>query len=158
VKRSLCLAAVVLVAALAAPPTAGALIQLNRGIAGVRLNNTKAEVRAALGKPRRVIHGMNDFGGFTRYHYGGRIDVIFQSGNQVTSVTTAGLGDRTARGVGVGSRERTVKRRTPGVKCETFIGGIRSCHTGNFRAGTRVTDFRMRNHRVRRVTVAFVID
>ena len=157
-KRSLCVAALLLVAALAAPPTAGALIQLNRGIAGVRLNNTKAEVRAALGKPRRVIHGMNDFGAFTRFRYTGRIDVIFQSGNRGTSVTTRGLGDRTARGVGVGSRERTVKRRTPGVKCETFIGGIRSCHTGTFGAGTRVTDFRIRNNRVTRVTVARVID
>jgi len=158
VKRYACATALLLAATLAAPPTAGAIIQLDRGIAGVRLNNTKAQVRAALGKPRRIVNGMNDFGAFTRFDYRGRIRVIFQGQHRVTSVTTTGLGDRTARGVGVGSRERTVKRRTPGVKCETFIGGIRSCHTGSFRAGTRVTDFRIRKGRVKRVTVGFVID
>jgi hypothetical protein len=158
VKRSICAAALLLAIALAVPPTAGALIQLDRGIAGVRLNNTKAEVRAALGKPKRIVNGMNDFGPFTRFDYRGRIRVIFQGQKRVTSVTTSGLGDRTARGVGVGSTEKAVNRRTPGVKCETFIGGIRSCHTGSFSAGTRVTDFRIRKGRVRRVTVAFVID
>ena len=155
-KRTLLLAVMLVVILLALPPAAGALIQIDRGIAGARLGNTKSEVRTALGQPRRVRHGMNDFGAFTTYSYPGKIKVFFQSGNKVTSVSTTGRSDRTSRGAGVGSTEARVDR-IKGVKCETFFG-TRSCHTGTFAAGTRVTDFLIRNGRVRRVTVGFVID
>ena len=154
-------ASIVLIAsatALSFPAGAAALIQPDRGIAGARLGNTKAEVRAALGKPGRVKRGMNDFGPFTVFRYRGAISVTFQGNRRVTSVTTKGHGDRTIRGVGVGSSERSVQRRVPGVTCETFFGTTRSCHTGDFSAGTRVTDFRIRDGRVTRVTVGFVID
>src|SRR4051812_49908312 len=36
------------------PATAGAMIQIDKGIAGARLGNTKAQVRAALGAPAKV--------------------------------------------------------------------------------------------------------
>jgi hypothetical protein len=133
------------------------MIQIDRGIAGARIGNTRAEVRAALGTPARVIAGTNDFGAFTEYRYHGRIRVIFQGGSTVSSVVTRGLGDRTARGVGVGSSERAVRRKVPGVKCET-TSGFRSCHTGNFLAGQRITDFAIRHKRVTRVTVGIVLD
>jgi hypothetical protein len=155
--RSLATFLTVSVLALAYPATAGALIQIDRGIAGARLNNTKAQVRAALGRPGRVIHGNNDFGSFTTFRYRGAISVTFQGDRRVSSVTAKGPGDRTARGVGVGSTEQQVEQRVAGISCETFFG-TRSCHTGTFAAGTRVTDFRIRNGRVTRVTVAFVID
>ena len=35
---------------------------------------------------------------------------------------------------------------------------MRTCHTGEFIAGRRVTDFRLANGNVESVTVAFVID
>jgi hypothetical protein len=152
-----CIALLTLLAALIAPAPASALIQVDRGIAGVRLDNTKAEVRAALGDPDRIVNGSNIFGPFTEYRYAGRIYVFFQGDRRVTSVTTRGLGDRTARGVGVRSRERSVRRKVPGVTCDT-ITGTRSCHTGSFTAGERVTDFKIRRGRVRSVTVGFVID
>ena len=44
-------------AALLVPPAASALIQVDRGIAGARLNNTKAQVRVALGNPNRIRNG-----------------------------------------------------------------------------------------------------
>ena len=144
-------------AALASPAAAPALIQVDRGIAGVRLDNTRAEVRAALGAPDRRRSGENPFGRFVEYRYAGGIRVLFQGGRRVTSVTTTGLGDRTARGVGVRSSERAVRRRVRGVRCETF-GGVRSCHTGAFDAGTTITDFMLRRGRVVRVTVGIVID
>lgn len=156
--RSLSLALTVVVVGLALPSSASALIQIDRGIAGARLNNTPAEVPAALGKPGRVVRGRNDFGPFTVFRYRGAISVAFQGRRNVTSVTIKGLGDRTARGVGVGSTEQGVERRVRGITCETFFGTTRSCHTGNYRAGTRVTDFRIKGGKVTRVTVGFVID
>jgi hypothetical protein len=157
VKRLALLAAAVVAVSLVAPSSASALIQIDRGIAGARLGNTKAQVRAALGQPRRVVNGRNDFGPFTEFRYAGGIVVTFQSGNTVTGVRTTGLGDRTARGVGVRSTERAVRRRVPGVSC---LGSatLRICQTGAGRPGQRVTAFFVRNGRVVRVTVAFVID
>jgi hypothetical protein len=133
------------------------MIQVDKGIAGARIGNTRAEVRAALGTPRTVKHGTNDFGSFTEFRYAGGLRVDFQGNTKVTSVTTTGRGDRTARGVGVGSSERSVRRRVAGVTCET-TAGTRSCHTGDFLPGKRVTDFRIRHKRVTRVTVGIVID
>jgi hypothetical protein len=145
-------------AVLAAPAGASAMIQVDRGIAGVRLNNTEAQVRAALGAPRSIQTGTNDFGGFKQLRYRGGIRVLFSGGDRVTLVSTTGLGDRTSRGVGVGSRERAVRRRVPGVRCET-VSGDRMCHTNRFVGGQRVTVFFIRpNGRVRRVDVGIVID
>lgn len=155
--RRLTAATVALLAPLAAPAAASALIQVDKGIAGARLGNSRAEVRAALGTPASKRSGTNDFGPFVEYRYRGGIRVGFQGRTEVTSVTTSGRGDRTARGVGVGSRVSTVRRRVAGVRCETFVGA-RSCHTGRFRAGEVVTDFQIRGGRVTRVTVGRVFD
>jgi hypothetical protein len=158
VKRCLLVFALLAASAFVAPASASAVIQLDQGIGGVRLDNTAAQVRTALGKPDQVRRGRNTFGRFTRYSYTPEsITVIFQGGSKVTSVATEGVGDRTTRAVGVGSRERTVDQRVRGVKCET-IARIRSCHTGDFRPGRRVTDFLIRRGRVTRVTVGIVID
>jgi hypothetical protein len=154
VKRLALLAAVVLAVSLLAPSTATALIQIDRGIAGARLGNTKAEVRAALGQPRRVVTGTNIFGRFTIFRYAGGIRVTFQSGNRVTAAATTGVGDRTARGVGVGSTRRAVRRRVPRVRCP--IDSL--CQTGRGDPGDRITAFFLRNGRVIRVSVGIVID
>ena len=156
-KRIVGVPALIVAASLLAPASAGAIIQLHRGIAGARLGNTKAEVRTALGQPNRVRNGNNDFGPFTVFVYAGGIRVTFQSGNEVTGVSTTGLGDRTRRGVGVRSTEAAVEQRVPGVDCETF-DGTRSCQRGEGLPGQRVTAFFLRNGRVVRVTVALVID
>jgi hypothetical protein len=153
-QRMALLAAAVLAVSLVAPAAATALIQIDRGIAGARLGNTKAEVRTALGQPRRVVRGSNIFGPFTRFRYAGGIRVTFQSGNRVTAVSTTGLGDRTARGVGVGSTRRAVRRRVPGVTCP--VVGI--CQTGTGEPGDRITAFFLRDGRVFQVSVGIVID
>src|SRR5829696_7497159 len=95
----------VMLASLGAPAAASALVQVDRGIAGARLGNSRAEVRAALGKPRSARSGTNDFGAFSQWTYRGGITVLFQGRTEVSSVSTTGRGDRTARGVGVGSSE-----------------------------------------------------
>jgi len=144
-------------AALAAPAAAPALVQVDKGIAGARLGGTVAQVHAALGTPTRVANGSNDFGRFRQETYAGGIVVFYQGSRTVTSVLTTGLGDRTSKGVGVGSGEADVRANVPGVRCET-ISGSRSCHTHTFTAGRRVTDFFLKRGKVVRVTVGFVVD
>ena len=140
------------------PGEAAAIIQIDQGIAGVRIDNTKRQVRAALGTPKRVRNGTNDFGPFTEFLYAGRIRVLFSGGNRVTLVATRGLGDRTARGVGVRSTLNAVRNRVPGVTCDPPSIGLRVCHTNEFVGGQRVTSFILRNGRVIRADVGVVID
>ena len=156
-KRIGAVCALLVAGCLLAPATAGAIIQLDRGIAGARLGNTKAEVKTALGQPNRVRNGNNEFGPFTVYIYRGGIRVTFQSGNTVTAATTVGLGDRTRRGVGVRSTRAAVENRVPGATCESF-GPTTICTRGELLPGQRVNSFFIRNGRVFRVTVGFVID
>jgi hypothetical protein len=155
--RTLVIATAAVAATFGTPAAASALVQVDKGIAGARLGNTRTEVRTALGKPARIITGDNPFGKFVEYRYRGGLRVLFQGRTRVSSVSTTGRGDRTARNVGVGSSEATVKARVKGVKCET-LGGVRSCHTGEFNPGEVVTDFMLRQGRVVRVTVGRVID
>ncbi len=155
-RGALTLCAVILTGGLASAGPAGAVIQVQEGISGVRLGMTQDRVRESLGTPR-VRTGTNEFGPFTEFRYGGGIVVMFQGNTNVTAVSISGPTDRTKRGVGVGSSERKVRRRVPGVRCET-IARIRSCHVGDFRPGQRVTDFLIRRGRVVRVTVGLVID
>jgi hypothetical protein len=140
------------------PGEAAAIIQIDKGIAGVRVGNTKKQVRAALGAPKRIRHGHSELGPFTQFDYAGRIRVLFSGGNRVTLVSTRGLGDRTARGVGVRSRLNAVRNRVPGVTCEPPSLGLRVCHTNEFVGGQRVTSFILRNGRVIRADVGVVID
>ena len=71
------LAAACVLAVLASAAAASAAIVPQRGIAGVRLEMTKAQVRAVLGAPRRAVHGSNEFGSFTIYRYRG-LRITFQ--------------------------------------------------------------------------------
>jgi hypothetical protein len=143
--------------ALALPASASALIQVDRGIAGARVGNTVGQVHAALGRPARSVRGRSEFGRFLQETYAGGVQVTYQGLTRVTAVDTTGLGDRTARGVGVGSTEATVRAKVAGLRCET-VSGFRSCHTGTFSAGERVTDFSIRRGTVTRVSVGIVID
>jgi hypothetical protein len=132
------------------------VIQLDRAISGARIGNTKAQVRAALGEPRVVIARQGEFGPTTEFRYRGGLRVLFL-GNRVTLARTTGLGDRTNRGIGVGSSERAVRRKVPGVKCETFAG-TRICSRGAKQAGERGSFFFIEQGKVTRVDVAVLID
>jgi hypothetical protein len=146
-----------LLGALGTPAAAEALVQVDRGIAGARLGNTRAEVRAALGAPESSRSGTNDFGAFLQWRFRGGITVIFQGRREVSSVSTTGRGDRTRRGVGIGSTEAAVRNRVRGIRCETIVG-TRSCHTGRFTVGEIITDFQLRGGKVRRVSIGRVFD
>jgi hypothetical protein len=148
--------AVCLAAALALAAQAQAKIVVQRGIAGVNLQMTKAQVRATLGRPMRVRTGTNDFGTFREMVYR-RVTVTFQSGPQVTAVRTSSPLERTASNVGVGSTKAQVKARVHNVTCRNE-SGFKHCFVGKFLPGRTITDFRLRNGRVSLVTVGFVID
>jgi len=146
-----------ILAALLAASSASAMIQVDKGIAGARIGATKAQVHAALGQPASKKASHNDFGPFLEERYRGGLVVDYQGAKRVSSITTTGLGDRTARGVGVGSSAAAVKAKVAGVRCETTAGS-RSCHTHAFLPGRRVTDFFLKHGKVARVTVGVVID
>ncbi|HEX8854991.1 MAG TPA: hypothetical protein VF752_05270 [Thermoleophilaceae bacterium] len=142
---------------LAAAAPAGALIHVQKGIAGVRIGMTQQQMKDVLGKPRSAKQGSNDFGPYTQFIYPGRIAVTFQGNRRVTGIYTSGTKERTADGVGVGSSERLVKRKVEDVVCET-IGSAETCHVGNFDPGHRVTVFLFKDDRVKRVTIGLVLD
>lgn len=143
-------------AALVLAGAATAVVVPQQGIGGVRLGMTKAAVRAQLGKPRTIQQGSNEIGAFTTFRYP-TLSITFFAGSMVTSVTTSSMLERTSRGVGVGSRVAEVVAKVAKIRCVTE-SGFRHCFVGAFTAGRRVTDFTIKNGRVARITVGFVID
>jgi hypothetical protein len=141
---------------LLAAPGANAVIVVQKGIAGVDVRMTKAQVRAKLGTPKRVENGRNDFGRYTNFVYP-RVTVLFQSGSKVTAVRTTSPLERTAVGVGVGATEVKVKAGVPGVRCAT-LSGARQCVVGVFKPGRVVTVFQMNKGHVGTVVVGIVVD
>jgi len=154
--RPLAAAAAAATAALALASGAGALIVPQHSIAGITLRMTKTQVKAKLGTPASVQNGTNDFGAFTIFRYPA-VDVTFQSGPQATALVTRSPGQRTARGVGVGSSVFSVLVKVPAVKCQNDSGFVH-CFVGAFLPGHVVTDFVIGNAHVTRVTVGRVID
>jgi hypothetical protein len=148
--------AAAVVTALALSAVAGATIVPQRGIAGLRLHMTKAQVRAVRGVPPKVQRGLNDFGVYTTYYYS-RVSVTFQGDRTVTALVTRSPRERTASGVGVGSTEAQLKSRLPAARCRTE-SGFRHCSLGAFLPGRTVTDFVVKSGRVTRVTVGIVLD
>jgi hypothetical protein len=150
-------AALVLTLVLAAP--AGAVVVPQRGMKGVRLGWTKAQVRGELGSPDRFIVRRNEITGHDLAYRYGLTEVVFAArGTRVTAITTTSRRERTARGVGIGSTAATVAARVPGARC-TREAGVRHCHVGAFLPGRTVTDFLLnRRGRVKRIVVGRVID
>ena len=142
---------------------ASALIVPQRSIAGVRLEMTRPEVKDKKGDPDRIVHGTNDFGHYTQFIYrnaNGKLMATFQGNMGATGVWTNRETQKTAEGVHVGSPESALHDAYPRLRCRTESSDFRHCWTGRFRAGHRVTDYRIgiASGNVKSVTVAFVID
>ena len=148
--------AICVAAALTIAAPAGAKIVVQKGIAGVKLQMTKAQVRATLGRPQHARRGTNEFGTFREIIYR-RVTVTFQSGPRVTAVRTTSPLEKTAGGVGVGSTKAEVKAGVHNVHCVNE-SGFKHCFVCEFLPGRTVTDFRLRNGRVSSVSIGFVID
>ena len=118
---------VVVVAGLAAmqasaAPDANLRIRPGVGIGKLRLGMTEAQVRRALGKPRAVVQRGGSFGlRRIEYEYGFAEYVVRLAGRsgrlRVVAVGTTLRRERTAKGIGPGSRERDAVRAYPAVRC-----------------------------------------
>ena len=150
--RPLLLAAALAALAASAAPV-GAVIHPGSSIAGVELGMTRAEVRAELGAPARVIRGRNEFGTYRIFRYF-RLWVTFQGERTATAIKTTRTRERTPRGVGVRSTRAQVLARVRNVRCRTRT----LCEAGRLEPGGRVTVFRLFRGRVTSVLVGFVID
>jgi hypothetical protein len=153
VRRALLLA---FVALMVAAPAAGARIVVGKGIAGVRLEMSKGQVRRVVGQPSRVRHLTSELGPSTQFVYPARkLRVTFFAGNRVTAISTTSAGQRTDSGVGVGSTRAQLRAGVAHVHCS---GGI--CQVGRSLPGRRVTAFYLNHARtkVARVLIGFVID
>jgi hypothetical protein len=139
-RRSLVIAAAL--TALLVAASASATIRPGRGMSGVVLGMTKAQVQAKLGRPIGTGGG--------RYYYA-RVWVGFRLG-RVVEVTTTRSSERTGSGVGVDSTEAQVRRAFPSVTCGPS-GGFRKCRLGSGSPGTRTTDFLLGRGKVLQVSI-----
>ena len=136
-----CLAAAALVAVVLAA-AADATIKPARGMSGITLGMTPAQVAAKLGRPVGK--------GRTRWYYP-RVWVGFRS-RRVVEVTTTRSTERLANGLGVDSSESEVRAAFPQARC-TLAGTFRRCRLGSGAPKTRVTDFMIGHGRVVQVSV-----
>jgi hypothetical protein len=127
------------------------------GIAGARLHQSVRQVEAALGPPVRVVDRRNEFGPYRELRYDG-LTVVMQGRRRVTGVFTRSQRHRTDGGVGVGSTREKVVESVDGIRCEADEPGVERCLLGALEPGRTVTEFLLRDGRVRRVTIGIVID
>jgi hypothetical protein len=141
------------------PAAAGAEIVPGKSIAGIEVGMKKAKVIEILGQPDETNRANHEiFGAYTELVYGKTTIGLFDSNRRVFNVTTRSRSERTDRNIGVGSTKRAVRRRVEGVKCE-IVQGFRHCYLGRFVPVKIVMDFVLnRDNRVRRITLARVID
>ena len=132
-------------------PAAGAdaRIVVDHSVAGIELGMTAQQVVARLGRPTlSTIEA-----GARNLVYSRRRLVVTLARWRVVVVATRSRGERTRRGVGVGSSVRSVRGRVAGVRCGEKAG-VAFCRTGSIRPGRRSTTFQIQSRRVVTVTIA----
>jgi hypothetical protein len=122
--------------------SAAATIKPARGMSGISLGMTPAQVQAKLGRP--VGKGVG------RWYYP-RVWVGFR-GRRVVEVTTTRSTERLANGLGVDSTEAQIRAAYPQAQC-TAASPFRRCRLGSGAPGTRVTDFMIGRGRVLQISV-----
>jgi hypothetical protein len=132
--------------------SAGAAIVPGRGIAGVRIGNSGAQVRGALGKPRKIVPPTWVFGAPLK----GRVG--FNHARRVNDIWTTSARQRTAKGVGPGSSLRRVKHAYPTAKCDREPKGKQLCTLASHRRHHTIkTAFLLRGGHLRLVEIYSVI-
>ena|ERR671938_168772 len=131
---------------LAAP--AQAAFRINRSMEGVKLGMGRAEVRELKGMPADRDLGP-DFVSWT--YLSPRMEVVFKP--RVITLFTQSRRIRGRGDIGVGTRERRLKRVIDRpVACSSAEGG-RLCVVGSFADGRRNTVFSMSGGRVASITI-----
>ena len=132
----------------------------NVGMGGVRLRSRAIAVLQLLGLPssarRSPLHRPRTLWEteWREWTYrGDGLAVTFAADGRVRNLSTISPRLRTPTGVGVGSSERRLRRRIPGLRCRAASAPRRACVLR--RPGRRqpVTEFRLRGGRVLRVTM-----
>lgn len=136
-----CLAAAAL-AGLILATAAQATIKPARGMSGIALGMTAAEVQSKLGRPIGRAGG--------RWYYA-RVWIGFRN-RRVVELTTTRSTEKLANGLGVDSTERQIRRAFPKAKCSA-AGAFRLCRLGTGAPGSRVTDFTIGRGRVLQISV-----
>lgn len=129
---------------------------VQQGIAGLRLGMTQAQVKAKVGLPRKVERGSSEIGPSTTYHYR-TYSVTFFAGPNATQMDTLSPKERTLRGIGVGSTRAEVRAKVAGVRCLKEFG-YDHCYVGVWKPGGKITDFSIKDGRVARVSIGYIID
>lgn len=161
--RRLRIALILAVAALLALPAgASAMVVENTSIRGVALGMTRAEVRAEIGYPKRIIKGTNDFGAYRIWVYR-KLRVTIQGGSDMKHSTVSGVSttrktERTAMDIGVGSTLAEVKAAYVQITCTKVSATKRLCQLGGENAGDGATIFRLTSKVVKSVEVQTLLD
>ena len=130
----------------AAPADAG--FRINRGMEGVRIGMSQADVRARLGRPARRERGPD----FVNWRYRRpALEATFKP--RVITLFTRSPFIRGRSDIGVGTHERRLRRVVSRVRCES-AEGRRLCIVGGFDTGERSTVFVMRRRQVSSITIS----
>jgi hypothetical protein len=122
-----------------------ATIVPQRGMSGVVLGMTKAQVQSRLGGPVATGGG--------RWYYA-RVWIGFRAG-RVSELTTTRSTERTRGGLGVDSTESALRAAYPGLACVSAVP-FRRCRLGGEAPASRVTDFMIGHGRVLQITIALL--
>lgn len=145
-------------AILSSAAPASARIVEGQSIAGIKLGDTHAQVRAKLGSTKEAMRCGR---GCLTWKYDSPFQgvIAFKNGT-VSGMWTASPKQRTSKGVGAGSSERAVQRAYPKARCEAGPLGpdSRTCSIrGRYRGRTVITlfAFNTRTSGAREVDVYF---
>jgi hypothetical protein len=119
------------------PAVTQAMIMINRGMFGLSLGASMEQARDRFGRPATVNKG----GTRATWAYPRRGIFLQFNGTRLITVATMRPGQRTSRGIGVGSSEQDVIAQVPGVHCVSEGAGA-FCRVSSRRHGkTYFTSF-----------------
>jgi hypothetical protein len=128
--------------------SAHAGFRINRSMEGVRLGMAQSDVRERLGRPARRERGPD----FLNWRYRlPAMQLTFKP--RVVTLFTRSPFIRGRADIGVGTRERRLRRVVRRVECES-AEGQRLCVVGGFDTGDRSTVFVMRRRQVTSITIS----
>lgn len=157
VRRFVILSTAALCLALLVPMVANARVVPNKRIGKIALGGNEALLTQRLPAPNTKVRTQSILTGLpmTIWEYNG-LEIQFEGGNTVTSISTTRVFERTKKGAGVNTPKRLLRKLHPKLRCGK--GKTTLCEFGNKkRAFGKVTTFDVRDGRVFSITVWRVI-
>ena len=151
---SLVVLALLAASALMPSQDANARIVPGKGLAGLRLDMTKKEVRAKLGRPDEVRKKDVGYSLTVFVYRKQRLYVDFASRGRVLHLTSRSPRERTRDGLGVGSTLREVRAARPKIYCQVS-DGVGFC-SDTYRDTWIALTFKFKNSRVTSTSVEYI--